>query len=282
MIKVKLSGGIGNQLFQYFEGARKSIENKELLILDFGNIFLGKSNHASFINSFHLPVPAECINTNPNSALIWFRKVVLSLRYRISKITLSSNRNHEHETLLNQTYKNVDFVVSHMNVGLELRNPSSWYSSLSSEIERSPIIAIHIRRGDYLLPRNRDSIGVLDTAYFQDCVRRAYDEVGALPIWVFSDSTEVQAEFEHVFPARTKYVQAPCGTDPAESIVLMSLARVLIISNSTFSWWSACLSKKSTTVYGPLTWFRNLDQPNELLIGSWKLVESRWKIDDVQ
>jgi hypothetical protein len=159
---------------------------------------------------------------------------------------------------------------------MDLINPSTWYRSLASQLNGAPFIAMHIRRGDYLLPRNRNSIGVLDKTYYEKCLNLAYDEVGKLPIFVFSDSDEISSEFMTCLPANTNYVHPPTGADPAESIALMSLAKVLVISNSTFSWWAAGISKESTIVYCPETWFKNLEQPRDLFRKSWNLVESEW------
>jgi hypothetical protein len=76
------------------------------------------------------------------------------------------------------------------------------------------------------------------------------------------------------------YSAPPLGADPAESIVLMSQAKVLIISNSTFSWWAACLASMESTIYSPSNWFKNLEAPKDLLMNSWRLVESKWKNQD--
>jgi hypothetical protein len=282
MIKVKLSGGVGNQLFQYFEGARNAIETNQRLILDFRDVYLGKSNHSSLINSFSLPVTAEYINVDPKPIWKYFGKIILSIRFKILRFAKLQKKDPLFETLRNQTRKNYDFVLSRTDVGLELKNPSPWFLSLSSEIQREPVIAIHIRRGDYLLPRNRNTIGVLDVSYYMECHKLANHDVGSLPVWIFSDSEDIDKEFESAFPPNTKFISPPSGSDPAESIMILSLARALIISNSTFSWWAAALSKNSTIVYCPLTWFKNLEQPRDLSMDSWKLVESKWKNYDAE
>jgi len=278
MIKVRLSGGVGNQLFQYYEGARISIEKNESLIIDFRDTYLGKTRHSSSITSFTLPVSAEFINLNPGYISTVIRKVFLSLRHKAFSIRRSPEVVKNSLAVPEQNWKNFYFVDSQVNAKLELSSPSSWYLSESAAIQSESVIAIHIRRGDYTLPRNRNTIGVLDKSYYAECLKLACDEVGKMPIWVFSDSHGIADEFQNVFPPEARFIQPPLNADPAESIALMSLARILIISNSTFSWWAACLSKKSTTVYSPIPWFKNLEQPEDLLIESWNLVGSKWKI----
>ena len=278
MIKVRLSGGVGNQLFQYYEGARKAIEKNESLIIDFRDTYLGKTRHSSSIASFRLPVPAEFINTNPGHISTVIRKTFLSIRHKAFSIRTSPEEVKNSLVVPEQNWKNFHFVDSQLDAKLELKSPSSWYLSESAAIQSEPVIAIHIRRGDYALPRNRNTIGVLDKSYYAHCLELARDEFGKMPIWVFSDSHRIAEEFQNVFPPETRFIQPPLNADPAESIALMSLARILIISNSTFSWWAACLSRKSTTVYSPVPWFKNLEQPKDLLFKSWNLVGSRWKI----
>jgi hypothetical protein len=59
-------------------------------------------------------------------------------------------------------------------------------------------------------------------------------------------------------------------------MILMSRASDLIISNSTFSWWSAYISNKETNVVAPNKWFRDLEDPKMLIPEHWHQVDSQW------
>ena len=56
----------------------------------------------------------------------------------------------------------------------------------------------------------------------------------------------------------------------------MSKGIAIVISNSTFSWWSAAFSKPGTSVYYPSKWFKALDDPEDLIPRDWTPIESEW------
>ena len=58
----------------------------------------------------------------------------------------------------------------------------------------------------------------------------------------------------------------------------MSLGRAIIISNSSFSWWSAFLSKEASLILAPRKWFKGIQDPKDLLPPEWITLESDWII----
>jgi hypothetical protein len=95
-------------------------------------------------------------------------------------------------------------------------------------------------------------------------------------IWIFTDSPQtVRDEFKN-FGIKTRVIEPPLGSDPIESMVLMSNASKIAISNSTFSWWAAKLAPPTTSVYAPSKWFEHRTDPRDLIPTSWKRVDSNW------
>lgn len=276
-IKVQLSGGIGNQLFQYFEGVSRATDGNETLELDFRDVYLGKINHNSYLTSISLPVKANYVNLNPHRFTIHIGKASKSLR---NKLGSNSNTNESlRESLVNAIQNNAFFekvIREFPNWKPELSNPSPWFNDMKKLLKEEDFISIHIRRGDYILQRNFDSIGVLSPIYYKNAIDLLESKVGALPIYVFSDYHLIQMEMENVLPVRTRYINPPNNTDSAESMMLMSYARGLVISNSTFSWWSARFAQDESMIIVPKPWFKSLPEPRNLIPLKWCLLESEW------
>lgn len=113
--------------------------------------------------------------------------------------------------------------------------------------DKKTLGAIHVRRGDYVTLQ--DSHPVLSIDYYKKAINR-FPEVEH---WVIcSDEIAWCKDNFNFLPS--KYFSE--GRKDYEDIWIMSLAKYHIIANSTFSWWSAFLSKeKDKKVIYPSTWF---------------------------
>ena len=56
----------------------------------------------------------------------------------------------------------------------------------------------------------------------------------------------------------------------------MSLSKVIIIANSSFSWWAAKTGIKKELVIAPSPWFKTLESPTYLIPNSWYQIKSSW------
>jgi hypothetical protein len=153
-----------------------------------------------------------------------------------------------------------------------LQNPSKWLIDKLETAKKERVLSLHIRRGDYALPANRTS-GILSRQYFEKAIEQcsAYDS-----IWVFTDSPKVvEKEFADL-NSSFEIVTPPSDSDPVESMLLMSATHQIVISNSTFSWWSAMLATDSTVVIAPSKWFELRDDPFRLIPDTWFRASSDW------
>jgi hypothetical protein len=138
---------------------------------------------------------------------------------------------------------------------------------------RLPTIAVHVRRGDYV--DLKKSFGLLDEPYYVEALKRLQTAFPEARIWLFSDNVElVKASFTHPIWKSALWFQN--DLDPIETMLLISNCDGLVLSNSTFSYWSALLSKRNALTVVPETWFRRLDCPEQLIPPSWMTVPSRW------
>jgi hypothetical protein len=163
-------------------------------------------------------------------------------------------------------------VADEVRGGFRLRlPPPPTAAALADRIRSGPSAAIHFRRGDYVRdPTYARDIGPLGLDYYLRAVRLLRERSPGATLYVFSDDIETVArEFapdgNHVF-VRTE----PTWSD-AESLRLMSQCDHFAIANSTFSWWAAWLNPSpDKLVVAPEPWFdQSRHDASDVIPASW-------------
>ena len=295
-VEIELVGGLGNQLFGYFAGAFYAQKFNKLLIVDLTQVSLGLTNHGSELTSFKLSKTYELIRSKPRRFARLIKRIFdkLSIKFKLIKyfryklFGVYQSKEVGFDSFLEkqseisriqgyyQTWKYVDNLQElGADISLEIINPSNWFLGLQNEIDKVKPIAIHVRRGDYKNPNS--PVGLLSRSYYQDAIGVVNNTYGNRNFWIFSDDIEdSQKLLDGLIPKSSNWICPPTGSDPAESLVLMSLSKVIIIANSSFSWWAAKTGVEKELVIAPSPWFRKLDEPSFLMPESWKQVKSSW------
>ena len=122
---------------------------------------------------------------------------------------------------------------------------------LLERIDHENSVSIHLRRGDYLAPENKDRFKTLDDSYYGEAISVIRSRVDDPQFFVFSDDVSFAKE---LFAGRSEpmtFVSHNTGKESYRDMQLMSRCRHNIIANSTFSLWAALLNsnKGHITVY---------------------------------
>ena len=288
-------GGLGNQIFQYFAGMYVAKVNKSELVLDTSRIGIRGSNHGSTISDFNISeriIFSRWRNLFYRSVFGRFHAFFLrrvSAYSQISKDVLSYYQSHTlgyDQTIANlrppvtlsgyfQTSQYYKFVNDSGNQKLKLSNPSEWYRSMLQMIESKQSLVIHIRRGDYVLLK--DTFGLLSREYYLEAERVIRKRFSFTDIFIFSDDLSIAKKINLTFSgAVIHFVSPPSESTAAESLMLMSAAKGIILSNSTFAWWSAIIGEIDYVVC-PKQWFRDSPIPDGLAQPTWLRIESQWE-----
>jgi len=111
-----------------------------------------------------------------------------------------------------------------------------WLIDKTKRPSQKPVIAIHVRKGDYVSNPNYANLGA---DYYHGSLEKHFD--GDFHVRVFSDQPEwckfVFRDFEVIE-----------GNSDIEDLCLMSQSDHFIIANSTYSWWGAWLGEKDHSV----------------------------------
>lgn len=148
---------------------------------------------------------------------------------------------------------------------------SNKFISLQKELMKSDPIVIHIRGMDYI--SDQTGIGNLGSSYFSIALKIA--KKPKQKIWVFTDDLEYAHRI--LTPIKISYtiIDEQRELNAIETIYLISSAKKIIISNSTFAWWAAYLSSEAQ-VYAPKKWFKDMEDPLDLIPPTWNRLDSIW------
>lgn len=298
-----LRGGLGNQLFQ-LASSIKFLENHEIIAWT-GTGFPRKTNHKTDIEHFMIPIPIK-FKKGPKLKLInklfamnlsFGLKLKLSIADKITnliviiliKITLLFRvgmnttlitgkgvgffelKDTSKSVFLNGYFqsekwvadKKVSNILNQMQPKVLTSNFNFWRTLIQKE---NPII-LHIRLKDY---REEPEIGILSKNYFLQALSLLEEKNIKSKVWIFTDepcSVDAQLTVPSNFEVK---IFSDLSLTPAETLQLMRHGSAFIISNSTFSWWSAYLRhNKDSKVIMPYPWFKNLPSPNGIAPIDW-------------
>ena len=258
-IKVKVIGGIGNQLFIFIFGLTISKQLKTKLVVDDSLIHLGsnKSRKMEITNLIFDGFKIEFKSSRLSKLLIHksntaLNKILWKL-FRLNKRTIDEDTQSKSQFRFagGQTFSGyfqdwfyADFINEHnSNFNFKLKNPGSSYSDLVKALDHSNPIFVHIRIGDYLNFPNIYSI--LPEHYFLDSLKHLgltdNDE-----IWLFTeDFMQAKNFYPELFNRADNVIDNKSGLSDLESFSLLCKGTKLIASNSTFSMWAAWFVNKN-------------------------------------
>lgn len=142
--------------------------------------------------------------------------------------------------------------------------------NLLKMIHATNSVAVHVRRGDYLIPELKKQYGGLCTlSYYQKAIAEINKRIDNPMFFFFSDDP-VFVEKHFLFKNKI-VVSCNSGNRSFYDLYLMSHCKNMIIANSTFSWWAAFLNKNVEKVYCPIRW-NNIKPYPDLVMDGWQVV----------
>ena len=139
-----------------------------------------------------------------------------------------------------------------------------------ARFETGPSVSVHIRRGDYLVTPGCSVLGI-------DYYRKATEvirEREPAPLWVVFSDDIPWCRTHFGFLENAVFVEGN-EAEPWEDLRLMAACQHHVIANSSFSWWGACLGRDPDGLtVAPEYWFENLPTQSCLLKEGWLTVPS--------
>lgn len=269
MIKVKIIGGLGNQLFQYATAYSCAKYHNSELLIDISDAVNYKL-HDLRLTHLHCNATFETDKSFLdqvflNTKIGRFISRSIGLYYIEKNLTFSNDvkKLSKNKKLIGY-FQNEKYFSDVRDDLIEQFKPKHSFSVYQNEIlelmQKCNSLSIHIRRGDFLSDLSANKVhGICDISYFDRAIDYLTSNNVINPltkVFVFSDDIE-WCKQNAKFNFETIYINDDFNK-PELDMWLMSKCNNHIISNSTFSWWGAWLNSDSRkTVVAPKQWFAN-------------------------
>jgi hypothetical protein len=274
MITTRLTGGLGNQMFQYALGRRMALDRGVVLRLDtgwFGRERPGDTPRTYALGDFALDRNVDLVKeplalTEPTSRF-HLARVLLTERLRPGPgVIRQRGTGFDHRVLaapdgthLVGFWQSARYFEARAEAIRADFTPaialSDSAAALRARIDSVVSVSLHVRRGDYVTnPAANRYHGTLDADYYRRAVEAVAARAGAdIELFVFSDDLAWCAR-ELTLPYPTTHVQLP-DRSPLADLMLMAACRHHVIANSSFSWWGAWLNPDAdAVVVAPRLW----------------------------
>jgi hypothetical protein len=292
MVIVHIKGGLGNQMFQYALGRKISESNNSPLLLDlswFNN--MGNDTPRKYVlDKFKINCQVATIQeikklkgggtilNDRYNRLIKKGCPFLFKNYILEKSPYfdPSILNHKGNVYLEGFWSDFRYFAD-MNVNLI--NDFTLLDSCEIEknihfndINRNSSVSVHIRRGDYAnRASTREFHGLLPKIYFESSIIKIAELIPNAHFYLFSDDILWVKENLILNHPHTFVEPSPDGLEIYD-LKLMSLCKHNIISNSTFSWWSAWLNDSpNKIVIAPPFWSQFVPETTKIIPINWKI-----------
>jgi hypothetical protein len=288
MIITNLIGGLGNQMFQYAVGKALAARHQVEVKVDTTTLnadAAGKYTQRHFeLSIFERPIAIA----NENERNIFLKESETTWRNLISKITkrftnhlYAKEKGSQYQSNYNQfpanTYldgfwqselyfiKYEDEIRKAFTFNSSIQNKNS---ELAQKISQVNSVAMHVRRGDYIINTAANTFhGTCSKAYYDQALVYLQAQIPMICLFIFSDDIEwCKSTFKYDVPMY--FVDT---NDGPSDLYLMSQCKHNIIANSSFSWWGAWLNRHiNKIVIAPQKWFA------DTTVHTQDIVPSKW------
>jgi hypothetical protein len=275
---IRVSGGLGNQLFQLSLAVAISKATNKSVGLDTTSFRISKDHTIRNLEIDHLK-DESFFFCDSTPFLTKFAKVLLASRNynRYLRITNTVNPRHAILGLPIQKEQNINFDTS-----IDIKRESyfdgsfvtpEYWGTHRDEVLRvvrrifnqnsglgrpfnDTELAIHIRRGDYLSNKKARAFhGICSMDYYLEATEEMLRQFPQITkIQIFSDEYRFAEELKHLLLPLNLEINLNSNTGAVSVLAEMSNSKYFIGCNSTFSWWATALNENRISIL-PSQWF---------------------------
>ncbi len=291
MIIVRLTGGLGNQLFQYAAGRRIALLGGVPLKLDLKAVEVStrgyRLNHYNIVEAIASAAEIRRLaGVGQKGAAARIRRALMN-RLHLHKRSVLKERHCQFDPRVSrrldkvyldgywQSEKYFKDIEDTVRKEFTLKHPTDPAGeAVLAAIRECESVSLHVRRGDYVSnPIYNRFHGVCTAEYYNKAVEQIAAAVEKPCIFVFSDDLDwPRRNLRLNYP--TTFVDHNGEDKDYRDMRLMSQCKHHIMANSSFSWWGAWLcTNPDKIVIAPKKWFNdpNMDT-SDLMPESWRRI----------
>lgn len=275
-MKIILSGGLGNQMFQYAFFMALKEKNNDVSLDTSLYSFVEMHNGYELEKSFGIRQPKikyKKWNLLKLRAALKFgaKPIVYKDPHYYDAIVLNSKCMYFYGYWQTEKYfKGIEEKIRNLFI---FRNMDEMNLEIASNMSSNISVSLHIRRGDYLGCNIYSD--VCTEEYYTKAVDLILDKVESknnILFYVFSDDIRFSENFIKKINIPYKIIDINTNENSYKDMYLMSKCKHNIIANSSFSWWAAWLNtNKDKIIIAPKRWF-NIDSEEKYK----DIIPKRW------
>lgn len=275
--RVLLQGGLGNQLFQLAAGIYLREKLKQDVVFD--STLLTKVSKSVRLRDVEVDWLLDSGDLAEGS-LKTLSLVALG-RYFPKIILKERDLNHDILTDLKGGFRVINGYFQNSNYAnfswsfLKNKMLSKLDDCFPRELRGQDYITLHFRGGDYLNDlHTRDSHGVTGFNYFKSALGIIQSQTNLDNLLIVTDTpSHISKNIEEFKGFKTKIISSE---NLYSDLSIISKAKGVAMSNSSFSWWGAFIADKtlSAQIVAPKPWFNGkIAEPKELIPKHWTVLE---------
>jgi hypothetical protein len=272
MIITRISGGLGNQMFEYAAARALALRHGTELKLDLTYLLDRTPRPKRFkitFREYDLDVfVLSCSFLKKNETPLWFLGkfgFIVDMCYRKVFKPHGTERHFQYDpaflsfpdnTYLDGVWQSPKYFAGYEDVirkDFSFKNEmAEEVKALGAEIRNKESVCVHVRRSDFL----GSAHDICDAKYYARGIVEIAERTAIDQIYVFSDDIEwckknVSLGYPTVFVSNEF-----AGYKNTGHLYLMGKCRYFVIANSSYSWWAAWLSDYAKKiVVAPKRWF---------------------------
>lgn len=273
MLVVRVSSGMGNQLFQYAFALYLKERYGETVYLDKSSYKYRLPDRNCFIDIVsELPECNDWKIYNRYPSVFHYLSKAL---FAINPFTRCIRDSHplfppSNKFLYFDGYWQTDRYVSQLKNPIHSLTPKeSMPDSIREYLDlfsNNHSISLHVRRGDFFSKAYQPTYGVCDAIYYEKAIKQLTEPLESYTLFVFSDDPDWVKTHVNL-PASACFIKNE-AINPFWYIYLMAHCHDNILSNSSFSWWGAYLNQHADKkVIVPRKW--TLTSDKTIALDSW-------------
>lgn len=264
-------GGLGNQIFEYayYVWMKEKYPNEKIYGY-YPAVGLADHNGLEVNKRFNVELPPSSTTSNLIASFLFNANRVLR-RLGLHEVCTCTQKNAKYESTFHCDYwQDKKYLTDSLKIDFNLDKLSEKNAELVSQIEAGNVVAVHVRRGDYLTSGNASTYGGICTEeYYRKAIAEIQKKFPDAQFLFFSDDSQYVRDtyqFDNM-----QIVDWNKGEDSIYDMYLMSRCKYMILANSTFSYWAACLNKSAKIICCPTKW-TNGNAP-DIILENWKKIK---------